>query len=361
MARQPALALDAFEHRRLFAADIGAGAAPQMDFRVRRKARGFDLGDLDLEQRADLRVFVAQVDVDVLRLDRPRAQQHAFEEAVRIGLEEIAILEGAGLALVGVDRHEARRRLGAHQRPFAPGGETRAAETAQRRVLERLHHRLHVAPIGEAIGEQAIAAAAAVVVELGIRRDVRMRVALGERGRDRGEARVLLERMAERRYRRVVAAAHAGRPYHPHARAHARRQLRQQLLRTQQRAGQAIAHAHRHGRRRRLAVHDDVEMGIERCNLVHLDERQLHLVGERREMAGVEAAILVLQQVQVLDQQVALRRLLAQERQHLVERFRLDLAAARQVAAAAAAGAGMDAAMLRGRGRHGGLGRALIA
>src|SRR5215469_14271787 len=37
VAWQPALALDAFEHRRFLAADIGAGAAPQMQLRVPRQ------------------------------------------------------------------------------------------------------------------------------------------------------------------------------------------------------------------------------------------------------------------------------------------------------------------------------------
>ncbi len=36
MARQAALAFDRLDHRRLFAADIGAGAAPQMQLGVRR-------------------------------------------------------------------------------------------------------------------------------------------------------------------------------------------------------------------------------------------------------------------------------------------------------------------------------------
>src|SRR5262249_47232411 len=37
LSRQPALALDAFEHRRFFAANICAGAAAQMDTRMPRQ------------------------------------------------------------------------------------------------------------------------------------------------------------------------------------------------------------------------------------------------------------------------------------------------------------------------------------
>src|SRR5207253_10297656 len=70
VARQAALALDAFQHRRFLAADIGAGAAPEMDLRMRRKPCRFDGGDLMREDRLALRVFVAQIDVAVLGLDR---------------------------------------------------------------------------------------------------------------------------------------------------------------------------------------------------------------------------------------------------------------------------------------------------
>ena len=46
-------------------------------------------------------------------------------------------------------------------------------------------------------------------------------------------------------------------------------------------------------------------MGVERGNFIDLDERQPHLLGERGEMARVQAAEVVLQQVKMLDQQIA--------------------------------------------------------
>src|SRR5262249_31136545 len=46
MARQAALTFDRFDHRRLFAADVGAGAATHVNAGVRREARLLDLGDL---------------------------------------------------------------------------------------------------------------------------------------------------------------------------------------------------------------------------------------------------------------------------------------------------------------------------
>jgi hypothetical protein len=57
---------------------------------------------------------------------------------MRIALEIEAVLEGAGLAFVGIDREQARGRLGAHQRPFAPGGKSGAAHAAQAGVTDDL-------------------------------------------------------------------------------------------------------------------------------------------------------------------------------------------------------------------------------
>jgi hypothetical protein len=46
VARQAAFAFDRFDHRRFFAADISAGAAPQMQLRMLTEAGLLDLGDL---------------------------------------------------------------------------------------------------------------------------------------------------------------------------------------------------------------------------------------------------------------------------------------------------------------------------
>src|SRR5262249_37601952 len=159
------------------AADIGAGAATEMDARLARVARRLDFGDLAREDLAALRVLVPQIDVDVGGLDRPGTDQHAFEKAIGIGLEIMAILEGAGLALVGIDRHEARPRLVAHKAPFAPGREARAAEPAQPRIIERLDDVVDRAAAGEAFLEELEAALGAIFVEADAVGNMRVRVA----------------------------------------------------------------------------------------------------------------------------------------------------------------------------------------
>ena len=113
--RQAALAFDRFDHRGFFAADVGARAAPQMHMRVRGKPCLFEPLDLREQHQPDFRILVADIDIDRRRLDHPCADQHAFEEAMRIAFEIVAVLERAGFALVAVHRHQPRRGFGADQ------------------------------------------------------------------------------------------------------------------------------------------------------------------------------------------------------------------------------------------------------
>ena len=88
MARQAALALDRLDHRRLFAADVGAGAAAQMQLGVPGEAGALELGDLLEQHQPQFGIFVADIDVGLDRLDHAGRDQHAFEEAVRIALRD---------------------------------------------------------------------------------------------------------------------------------------------------------------------------------------------------------------------------------------------------------------------------------
>src|SRR6185503_5793702 len=63
MARQAALALDRFDHRGFFAADVSAGAAAQMDARVRRETRLLDAREFLAQHQYEFGIFVADVDV----------------------------------------------------------------------------------------------------------------------------------------------------------------------------------------------------------------------------------------------------------------------------------------------------------
>src|SRR6266849_4417343 len=87
-------------------------------------------------------------------------------------------------------------------------------------------------------------------------------------------------------------------------------------------------------------------MGVEGRDLVDLRERELHLLRERGEMRGGEVPVAVLDEMQMLDQQVAPALPLPEQRAHLGERRRIDLAALGGAWRAAAGGA---IARVRGR------------
>jgi hypothetical protein len=127
-ARRAALAFQRFDQRRLLAADVGAGA--EVDLRCRSRSRrgpGSTRPAARSRRRCStacsgssrIAVFAAQVDQAVARADHQRGDGHAFEHRVGVAVQQHPVLEGAGLALVGVAHHHMRaaRRLrgtGAH-------------------------------------------------------------------------------------------------------------------------------------------------------------------------------------------------------------------------------------------------------
>ena len=143
--------------------------------------------------------------------------------------------------------------------------------------------------------------------------------------------------MADGADRRAVAGAHAGRAHDAHVRAEPVGQLAQEMLGARHRAGERIADAHRDARRRRLAFLHHVEMRVEGRDLVDLGQRELHLLRQRGEMRGREMAVAVLNQMQMLDQEIAPALAVAEQRAHLLERPRIDLAAFGRRAAGCAA------------------------
>ena len=317
---------------------------------MRRELCRLDLGDLRLQHEPDLGILVPQIKVDVGGFHDPGRDQHAFDEPVRVAFEIIAVLEGPGLALVAVDGHEARRRLCPHQRPFPPGREPGAAEATQAGVADRLDHILAAALSGQAGFEQCIAAGSAVGGKVG-RGLVGVGVQVpGDRGVHGLGGRLHHLDMADGCHRGVVAGADARRPHDPHLDPELSRQLGQELLRAGHGAGQAVAHPYR-DRRRRGAVLDHVEVGIEGRDLVDLRLGELHLPRQRREMGRGEVPVAVLQEMQVFDQKVAAARAGAEQRAHLLQGAGIDLAPLGRARGAAALPAGRFAGVVdRGRG-----------
>ena len=226
------------------------------------------------------------------------------------------------------------------QLPLAAGGEAGAAQAAQARVL---HHRDHVIArllARDARGRQRVAALRPVrgVVDVA-RRDVATCVASRAwwpsaltSATTLSAVRMRHRVLADDRHRRRLAAADARRVQHAHVRAEQRRQALEQMVRAGQLAGDRIADAHGDRRRRGVAFLHHVEVVIEGRHLVDLGHRHLHLGRERDEMGGRQVAVAVLNLVQVLDQQVAAARRVAEQGLHVFECLRVDTAAFRRAA-----------------------------
>ena len=105
VARIAALPFDRLDHRRLFAADIGSGAAAELDLAGLDETGLFERGDLMRQDVKHGGIFVAHIEIDALRLDPPGPDQRALEHGMRLPLEVIAVLKGAGFALVAIDGH----------------------------------------------------------------------------------------------------------------------------------------------------------------------------------------------------------------------------------------------------------------
>ena len=143
-----------------------------------------------------------------------------------------------------------------------------------------------------------------------------------------------------------MTSAHARPPHHAHTIAEPDLEIGEKLRCPGEFAAEAVADADGDPRRGGLSIHDDVEMGVERGNLVDLDQRQPHLLGQRRQMARMQAAEMVLQQMQVLDQEIAPPLTIAEQRLHLGESRWIDLPALGVIGTSPPSRARMDAAVV---------------
>ena len=139
---------ETFNQRRLLAADIGAGAAVNVDVVVEAGTAGIGaekpgvvgLGDGRLEAVGLQVELAANVDIGRPRGHGGARQQAAFDQLVRVVAHDFPVLAGAGLAFVGVDHQITgqRPRLLGHERPFQPRREAGAAAAAKAGFLHLL-------------------------------------------------------------------------------------------------------------------------------------------------------------------------------------------------------------------------------
>jgi hypothetical protein len=101
------------------------------------QARRARLLDRRLEALDRLDEFAANVVETDRRTDAEAGDGHALDDLVRVVAQDVAVLAGARLALVGVAQDVLLPGRGArHEAPLDPGREARATTTAQHRRLE---------------------------------------------------------------------------------------------------------------------------------------------------------------------------------------------------------------------------------
>ena len=108
------------------------------------------------------------MDVVVAHADAHRVgtDGHAFDHDVRVVAQDVAILERARLAFVGI-AHEIFRagEVARHEAPLEPGRKAGAAAPAQRGFLDLGDHRLGRDLFGENLLQRLIAAARLVIFQ----------------------------------------------------------------------------------------------------------------------------------------------------------------------------------------------------
>ncbi len=267
-----------------------------------------DLGAQDLQDR---RIFIAHVEVDAFGFDEMRRDQRAFEHAVRIALQVIAVLERARLALIAVDRHQARSGIRANKLPFLSRRKARAAETAQSGIGQHLRKCLEAERAGTHPHQPCRSRH-----WRNIRRG-RHRPAGSAQNRDwpfrSSSVSAIRARLRCQSLGRRFAppARHRNRPCMGRERCVLPMDRRPpaiaaiRCLGAGEHARQRIADADRQWWRRRLVFLDDIEMIVERGDFIDLGLRQPQPIGQRAQMPRRKMAELVLDTMQAFNQQVA--------------------------------------------------------
>jgi hypothetical protein len=126
--------------------------------------------------------------------------------------------------------------------------------------------------------------------------------------------------------RRDFATPDAGRRNHPHA---VELERLQELKCARELAGDRVAYAHGERFGRAAAFLHHLEVMVKSRHFVHLGEREAHLLRQGGEMRGRQMTELVVESVQVLDEEIATSRRVAEQRLDLGRRLRIDDAALR--------------------------------
>src|SRR5271165_5389706 len=146
-ARLALAAFEALQEAGFFAADIGARPAMQVELEIPAGTASVLADETGLVGLVDrglqaLRLVIelaADIDVAGVNPHPDRGEKATFDQLVRVVAEDVAVLAGAGLALVSVDAEIGRAvALFRHERPFEARRKTGPATPAQPGFLDLL-------------------------------------------------------------------------------------------------------------------------------------------------------------------------------------------------------------------------------
>ena len=159
-----ALAFEAVEQGRFFAAHIGASAHTHFAFERRKNMRALGQSVVQLADR--IGIFAADIDITLIRTDCFARDGQAFEQVERIAFHHHSVGKGGAVAFIGIadDVFLGSGRIG-HGLPLDPGGETRAAAPTQARLQHFSNDRLPAD--GARAGQADKAAMRHVIVKIG--------------------------------------------------------------------------------------------------------------------------------------------------------------------------------------------------
>jgi hypothetical protein len=257
---------------------------------------------------------------------------------VRVPFEMPTVLEGSGLALVGVDAELARSGVGADDPPLARGrepGPTQASQTGPLELGEQLLDRGFRIARGPQLAQLPVAAFGRVGTQILGGREFGLDRSCGHRPPREVERGRRQEPLAEHRRGCPIAGPHTRRVHDPdELRIEIPLEFGAQPLGPREHADDAVADPQRHGGRRGLAFADHVEMGVKSRDLENFRLGELQLFRQRREMRRGKMAEMVLQEMEMLDQERRVARPFAQKCAHLREGHGIDLATFRMGTAA---------------------------
>ena len=174
-ARLAGLALERLEQAHLLAADVGAGADEGVQIEVDARTEdvaaeqagrvGLLHGGLETRYRLAEK-FPADVVVADARPHGVAADCHALDDRVRVVAQDVAVVTGARLALVGIaDDVLLARRITRHEAPLESRRKTGAAAAAQAGCLHRLDDGQARRPLAQDLLPGLVAADAAIDLE----------------------------------------------------------------------------------------------------------------------------------------------------------------------------------------------------